>query len=150
MKSCLLLALIGILAFPGCTKKDKDLTAKDIVGTWQEQETSGSFAGTTCRFTFRSDDSFFAKVVAYTDAIDSSNPCVVQPDSYIKGSYSVAGNEISFNGSYFDSTYLTPSSSCAGMTTYHAQYISIYKGDELILNANAPNEWGKIKLYRER
>jgi hypothetical protein len=149
VKSYLLLALIGILAFPACNKKDKDLTAKNIVGTWQEQETAGSFAGATCRFTFRSDDSFFAKVVAYTDVIDSSNPCLGNPVSYIKGSFSVAGNQISLDGAYFDSSYLNPSTNCAGMTTYHAQYISIYKGDELILNANAPNEWRKIKLYRE-
>jgi hypothetical protein len=150
VKSYLLFALIGILAFPGCNKKDKNLTAKDIVGTWQEQETSGTFAGATCRFTFRSDDSFFAKVVAYTDVIDSSNPCVGNPVSYIKGSFSVAGNQIRFDGAYFDSTYIIPLSNCAGRTTYQAQYISLYKGDELILNANAPNEWGKIKLYRER
>jgi len=150
VKSYLLPSLIGILAFSACTKKNKDATAKDIVGAWQEQETSDSFAGATYRFIFRDDDSFFAKVVVYTDAIDSSNPCVVNPVSYIKGSFSVSGNQISFDGAYFDSTYLIPSFNCTGRTTYQAQYISLYKGDELILNANAPDEWGKIKLYRER
>ena len=131
-----------------CDKKHKGLSNTQLIGTWKEKETGFSFAGETYTVTFMEDGHFKASIWFYTDMINPSNPCFKNPTSWVKGTFTAAGNKISFTGNYMDSNFIHIQPNCLGKTEYSASFISQLNGDELILNADAQNEWEKIKTYR--
>jgi len=146
--------LSAALAFSGlmllsCNKKDTAINTVNLTGTWQEQETAGSFSGTTYRVTFTADGRFSAVLTNYSDAIDTSAACYKEPVSYVSGHYATHDNTISFTGIFTKENFTTPYASCTGQTSFENNFQSQLRGAELIMNTNAPNDYGKIKLHKQ-
>jgi hypothetical protein len=145
-----LLTFVSFLILPAaaCKKTDDSIQASLLAGTWQEQETSGTFAGTTYTTTFRNDGSFQTVLSRYTDALIPDDSCASNHRDYVKGNYTVSGNIISFSGSYCDELFLNSRPGCNDQTVYSEQFVSSLNGNELVMGVGAQNEWGKIKMKR--
>lgn len=147
MKPLLTIVILSLL-FSSCMRKPNtsDIIAS-LTGTWQEEETEPSFAGTTHRFEFGPDATFKLRIQNYTDAIDPNNPCS-NYTSYVVGNYE-AGSYISLRGQYCDSTFtIIRPNSCTGDTTYYKYSSYTFQDGKLIFDKLARASV-KIVMHRE-
>ncbi len=141
MKNTLWLYAFLLLLGVGCKKEDD---VKGITGVYNQEFKTTFFAATKHQINFSSDNHFQMKLQRISDAIDidPATTCPSNRIDYVTGTYTVAGNEISFTGKYCDANYRDLKPMCDGTTDYVTDYKYKRNGSFLILdyNKDQPNQ----------
>jgi hypothetical protein len=141
MKNALWLYASLLLLFVGCKKADD---VKSITGVYNQEFKTTFFAATKHQINFSSGNHFQMKLQRISDIvdIDSNATCPSNRTDYVMGTYTVAGNELSFEGKYCDASYTQPKPMCDGTTEYVTEYKFKRNGSFLILdyNKDQPNQ----------
>ena len=147
MKQILLTLAIGSLLV-SCKKNDDMPFNKAVAGTWQEQESGASFAGTTYRITFSEDGTYKLMVDYWTDMI-TGDPCTGPHVIYSYGTYSASNGILTLSGYYSNGTFAYPVPYCNKGTNYADSFHFVFDKGKLVLNSNYANEYAKIKMIKE-
>lgn len=108
---CLLLAISACKDLP----ENRVLTPSELSGTWSQTFAPGECAyGCTAHlFQFDADGHFRLLINRSSDAIDIDSPCPANRTSFVAGTWSVDGFEITLHGLYTASDFSTPAPDCA-------------------------------------
>ncbi len=130
-----------------CEKTASRHTETRLSGKWTERVPDGIsyYVATLHSFTF-TEDSFFAKIISWTDAIVilPDDPCPEQAysETYVKGKYALTNDSIYFSGKLCDALYQDLLPACNGTTDYIKSFKLFQSDTVLILNADKPSSFG--------
>lgn len=141
----LLFVIIALSLFSASCKKSDNPT---IEGVWQEKSMVSKFDGTRYWIRFNSDLSFEMKLNHFTDAIIVDPvPCSGNRTDYVKGTYTISGKEIRFNGSYCDATFNQQQANCEGTTTFQPRFTYAFIDGDLVMDFEKED---KYKVWLEK
>lgn len=154
MKKTILLFIYTAI-FTACKKEAAKTSSNYLAGTWTEQvpDSIAYYEATQHSFTFLQ-DSFFAKIISWTDnvIILPGDPCPNPGymETYIRGKYLLANDSIFFNGKLCDSTYRHDQASCQGVLNYDEAFYFSQTGNAIILNPDKPSSFGMGIILRKQ
>jgi len=147
MKSGLFGLLLAMLLLGACSKDDHT-AIPPLPGAWQETEQPIQFAGNNYHFVFTATGSFQIQRHLFTDIVEPGRSCGDSRTQYMRGSYSVAANQLILSGKYCDSSFTTDVPDCAAGADFSALHSLRGNFGQLILD-DEKGDFKRIILNRE-